>query len=238
MASRRSNIFLVGINGKTHALSYNAENFSQIKISQLHDEVERRTGIAKDSQCLLYSSKEIQCQSEGIEMTFGDYGISVNSTIVSVVRLAGGGGDLSPLKFADITSEDKFEPINSSPTAPEWRRVSKGINFLGKCKFKDCKASNQFVYVQKGFYKETGGTCYLHFHLTELECPMCKFKLKKQNIHGIGIYLCQLELKYKQVDVDEVCYTIKSEDKFQLAHCINEDDKLEYEYIVLKVKPL
>ena len=232
-----SNIFLVGINGKTHKLYFHAENTSQIKISQLRDEVERRTGIAKDSQLLFYCSKQLQCQRDGFEMTFGHYRISDGSVIVSVEKLPGG-GNLSPLKFADITSEDKFEPINSSPTAPEWRRVSKGINFLGKCKFKDCKASNQFVYVQKGFYKETGGTCYLHFHLTQLECPMCKFKLEKQDIHGIGIYLCQLELKYKQVDVDEVCYTIKSEDKFQLAHCINEDDKLEYEYIVLKVKPL
>ena len=237
MASGMSWVYLTDMSNKHYSFQFPNATFRQTTISDFKHAIEQKTGV--ESQRLLYGNKELQTKSHGIEMTFGDYGITGGSTIIIVIRLSGGGGsNFVPLSFTDITSGDKFKPRDFHPSAPDWRNVEEGLNFEGTCKKITCDAYNKSVLVPKGFYNATSGQCMVNYELTQLKCPMCATKLNKRNVTGVGIYKCKLEVKAKMEDQDEIRYKIQSMDKFKLAHSLNEDDKIDYEYIILTVKRL
>ena len=62
--------------------------------------------------------------------TLSDYNIQKEVTIYLTLRLNGGG---PPCEFADITNESKAKILLFLKTAPDWRIVSKGLSFEGKC---------------------------------------------------------------------------------------------------------
>ena len=238
MASGVSYVYLTGMSGRTYSLLFPNATFKQTKISDFKYAIEQKTGVEVESQRLLYGSRELETKLEGIEMTFEDYKINKGSSIIIVVRLTGGCSSFVPLSFTDISSGDKFKPRDFHPSAPDWRHVGKGLNFEGTCKKITCEAYNESVLVPKGFYNATGGQCIVNCELTQLKCPMCATKLNKRNVTGVGIYKCKLEVKAKIEDQDEIRYKIQSRDKFKLAHSLNENDNIDYEYIILTVKRL
>ena len=83
-----------------------------------------------------------------------------------------------------LSSRFRFEEKEFSSAAPEWRNVAPGINILGTCRNRFCRAKYDVVIVQKGFYESTGGTCRLDNEITQLECPMCEQRLDKNGVQG------------------------------------------------------
>lgn len=240
MASVMENIYVVGFEGKSLTIPLTPSEFINLKISELKSIIQAKTGVGVKNQRFLYADKQLESVSSGRIMRLGDYGIKGEAIIVLVPILLGGGGGpcFIPLKFADITSEDKFNPIEFSSSAPEWRKVNSGLNFEGTCKQVGCAAMNRTVIVNKRFYESTGGQCMLNFEISKLECPMCNVKLNKKEVLGVGIYKCKLTVKCKPEDKDEISYDIMSVDKYQYAGCIGKKDKIKYEYIMLLVKKL
>ena len=90
--------------------------------------------------------------------------------------------------------------------------------------------------IQRGFYDSTGGTCMLNYEITQLECPMCKQALNQDEIHGIGLYKAKLEIKSKTRGSKEIVVNIEAKEKFLYAGCMDDRDKVNYEYIILIVK--
>ena len=238
MATGIATVHIIGLEGKTISINLPAATFSRTTISELKYQVELKMGVKIEIQRLVYGNKQLESQRDGLVCTFGDYSICNSSTIVLVIRLPGGGGTFIPLSFTDITSEDKFKPIDFDYTAPQWRMVGEGLNFEGTCKNETCKAKKKAVMVTKGFYDDANGQCFVNYEINQLKCPMCDTKLDKSNVSGVGIYRCKLEVKAKREHQEEISFNMESTDKFRFAQSLCEDDKINYEYIILLVKPL
>ena len=237
MATGMSNIFIVGLEGKTRVCNFPTETFNETTISELKLAVQIKTGFEPDEQRLIFVSKELKTIMNGREMTFRDYGLSDRSTILLVVRLTGGGGPgFIPLRFADVSSEASFKDIKLTSDGPDWLTLAPGINFEGTCRNIFCQAENRTVVIQRGFYDSTGGTCMLNYEITQLECPMCKHRLNKKDINGVGVYEAKLEVKSKASEGREVVVNIEAKDKFLYAGCMDDNDKVDYDYIILIVK--
>ena len=234
MASKLSNVFLIGLTNDVHTIRYPDPTFDQTKISELKVQVEEKTGVGKFYQNLIYNGRYMQDREFGVELTFGDYQVRRDATIMLATKLPGGIGNFISLNFANLTSGDKFLPIDFAATAPNWRQVDEGVNFEGSCSNVSCVANDQDVYVQRGFYDSSRGVCRLSLELDQLLCPMCGVKIDKDNIHGVGIYRCRLHVQAKIVGKQEIRFAVESRDTFKLAHSFN-DDKLNYEYIVFVV---
>ena len=235
MATGMSTIFIQWLEGKTKTCYFPTGTFNKTTISELKLAIQNRTGFEPDMQRLIFGSKQLETIKNGREMTFRDYDISDGSSIILVVRLPGGGGFI-PLQFADVSSEDSFKDIKLTSDGPDRLTVAPGINFLGICRNRFCQAGNKNVYIQRGFYDSTGGTCMLNYEITQLKCPMCKQTLDKKDINGVGVYKAKLEVKSKTREDIEVVVNIEAKDKFLYAGCMDDNDKVDYEYILLKVK--
>ena len=238
MATGMSNIFIVGLEGKTITCSFPTGTINKTTISELKLVVRNKTGTELDKQRLIFGDLELETIKNGREMTFGDYNISNGSSITNIVRLTGGGGSgFLPLRFADVSSEDSFKEVKLSKTGgPVWLTLSHGINFQGTCRNRFCQAENEIVVIQRGFYDSTGGTCMLNCEITQLECPICKQTLDKDEVNGVGVYKAKLEVKSKTRGSKEVIVNIEARDKFLYAGCMDDNDKVDYEYIILIVK--
>ena len=238
MEAKLNNLFVNGIDGKHYTIKLQPANFSATKILELKDIIQKKSGINVGEQRLIYRGPELYEVRDGKYMTFKDYNIQ-NDSIITLTSVLRGGGFL-PLKFADITSKDKFKTKELSEDAPEWRIITPGLNFLGICENPFCVACNNDVWVMKGLYESENGYCILNIEITKLKCPMCESALAKKNVFGIGIYQCRVQVESKQEGKDEISYEIVAGDKmeYEYAGCLKEEDKIEYEYIKLIVKPL
>ena len=233
MAIGMSTIYITGLDGKTHSCYFPSETFEETTISDLKLKIQDKTGYEIHMQRLIYDTKDLESVRDGKEMTFEDYKISNSSNIMFVFRLIGG---WLPLRFADVSSEDSFKEVELSHSGgPGWLTIDRGVNFKGTCKYKSCKAKNETVIIQRGFYKESGGICMLNYEITQLKCPMCKHTLDKNNVHGVGVYKAKLEVKSKEEGNNEVVVNIEARDKFLYAGCMDDGDKVDYEYVILKV---
>ena len=237
MATGISRIFITGLDNKAHQCYFPRGTFEKTTISDLKLEVQKKTGYEIQIQRLIYVSRELASERNGRESTFGDYGIRDGSNIMLVLRLSGGGfgSGFLPLRFADVSSEDNFKEVKLANIAPDWKIIVQGINFKGTCRNKSCKAKNKNVSIQRGFYDSTGGTCMLNYEITQLECPMCKQTLDKDEIHGVGVYEAKLEVKSKARGSIQVVVNIEARDKYLYVGCMDDRDKVDYEYIILIV---
>ena len=234
MATGMSSIFISGAEGKTTTRNFPNDTFDKTTISELKLQIITTRGIDPDNLRLLYAGQELQSVMHGKEMTFEDYKISNSSTIILYVRMPVGG--CLPVRFADVSSEDSFKEVKLTHSGGHGRlTIDRGINFEGTCKYKSCKAKNETVIIQRGFYKESGGICMLNYEITQLKCPMCKHTLDKNEVHGVGVYKAKLEVKSKEEGSNEVVVNIEARDKFLYAGCMDDRDKVDYEYVILKV---
>ena len=237
MESELNNLFVKGIGDSIYTIKLQSATFSGTKISELKNIIQKKSVINVGEQRLIYNGRELYDVRDGKSMAFKDYDIQNNSNITLTLAISGGTG-LLPLKFVDITSKDKFKTLELSKDAPQWRIITRGLNFVGICKKPSCVAYNNNVWVMKEFYDSYNGLCLLNSEITELQCPMCKSFLAKKNVTGLGIYKCRLNVQCKQEGKDKISYEIVAGDKMEYAGCYKEKDKIEYEYIKLIVKPL
>ena len=236
MATGLSNIFITGLEGETISCQFPSGTFNENTISELKLVIQDKTGVKLDNHRLLFGGRQLETIKNDRELTFRDYNVSDGSTIILVVRFVGGGRPgFLPLRFADITSEDSFREVKLSNSAPDWRIIGQGVNFEGTCENRFCQAENKIVSIQRGFYDATGGTCMLNYEITQLECPICKQTLDKDEVNGVGVYKAKLEVKSKTRGSKEVVVNIEAKDMYLYAGCIDDRDKVDYEYIILIV---
>ena len=133
-------------------------------------------------------------------------------------------------------SKDNFtEEGVVSGGAPDWRCVVEGVNFRGICKNRYCRAENEHVNIPRGLYDSTRGTCTFTHEITKLECSICKQKLDKKDVSGVGVYNARLQIKSKRRDGSEVVEDILARDKCLFTRGMERENLLDYEYIYLTV---
>ena len=237
MATGLSTIFIEGLEGETITFYYHTKTFNGTTISELKRAVQDQTGIELVEQRLMYNYKELETIWKGREMTFRDYAISNWSKIILNGRLAGGSAPgFLALRFADVSSEDNFKDVHLTAGGPKWLTLAPGVNFEGTCRNGSCQRENSIVVIQRGFYDSTGGTCMLNYEIAQLECPVCEQTLDKNDVNGVGVFKGKLQVKSKTRGSEEVVVNIEARDKFLYAGCMDDDDKVDYEYIILKVE--
>ena len=192
-------------------------------------------GVAIRNQRLVFDHEQLKAEGNGRGMTFGDYDLRDGDDISFCLPLMGGGrSGFLPLRFADLSSEDNFREVKLTPSDGLGRlTIARGINFQGSCRNRFCKAENEIVIIQRGFYDSTGGTCMLNYEITQLECPMCKQTLDNDEIHGVGVYKAKLQVKSKVRGSNEAVVNIEARDKYLYAGCMDHRDKVDYEYVIL-----
>ena len=135
-----------------------------------------------------------------------------------------------------ISSRFSFEELTLTSDGPEWKTVAPGINIDGICRNRFCQAKNDAVEIQIGFYDSTGGICRLDNEITQLECPMCKQLLDKNEVQGVGVRNAKLQITSKSRGDVEVVENVEAWNKYLFSSCMAGGGEVRYEDIVLKVE--
>lgn len=69
---------------------------------------------------------------------------------------------------------DTPKPLSFSKTAPNWRKVDRGLNLKAECTTNICKAFREIVYIPRGI-----GTFFINEENAEATCPECKNNFTK-----------------------------------------------------------
>jgi len=133
----------------------------------------------------IYNSKQLNP-----DLTVSESGLT-NNAIIHVEykeNMCGGGYSMM---FTD-TSKNKTREIKISKTAPSYRQVIKGINIVGICNFKKCKAYKKLVVVKIKKKKLD-----LIKERDELFCPECEATIIPKTV---GFYLCKFVIYGKKLE--------------------------------------
>ena len=84
------------------------------------------------------------------------------------------------------TSIDLKNEIPFTLEGIEWRKVSKGINLIGKCRNQNCKAYNEDVIAPYGYNK------YDFLDKPKARCPICDMKIQ---VSSCALYKCGVSFK-------------------------------------------
>ena len=100
--------------------------------------------------------------------------------------------------FNDVTCGNiNLIPVSNDNDIPNWREVCKGINLIGVCENKNCKAYNQEVYAK--IHDE-------NYNITKnnglMECPICNTKCLSKNIAFYNCYYNCYGKKYDGVKIE------------------------------------
>ena len=114
-----------------------------------------------------------------------------NYDVISVLKYGNilGGGGFS-MNFTDL-SKKITKQLPLSIAGPDYRRVDKGINIHGKCKYEKCRAYNDEVCIPlRGIQifdlvKERGN----------LKCPACRSLIEPKTV---SFFLCEYKVKGKK----------------------------------------
>ena len=111
-----------------------------------------------------------------------------------------GAGGLSSLEFVDVDKLTKTKKLTFSKYAPEWRKVSKGLNLFGKCINKACEAYNEEVVYIAGINIKFD----FNSDKKEIKCPICS---KNFIPITMGFWKCEYQIKgekFKNGDYEDV----------------------------------
>lgn len=75
-----------------------------------------------------------------------------------------------------------------SPTAPDYRIVSRGINLTGRCTTVGCEAQGRYVWVRKYF-----GIFEIPWVSADSQCPLCNKNIKE--ITNLGFSSCHYKME-------------------------------------------
>ena len=102
-------------------------------------------------------------------------------------KIIGSGGFCS-LEFVDLDESTKFKVLKFSKKAPEWRKVSVGLNLFGKCLNKNCKAYNKEVINIVGINRKFD----FLINKKAIICPACS---KNFIPNTMGFWKCEYQIK-------------------------------------------
>ena len=102
-----------------------------------------------------------------------------------------GGG--IPIDFTDI-SKGKTKELKFSKTAPEWRKVEKGLNIFGICNNPKCKACKKEVVFIPNLNNQSFN---LNDNITQILCPICKTIIK---LKTCGFWKCEYQFKGQKIE--------------------------------------
>ena len=155
-------------------------------VSEVIKKFREKSGITDPHAKFLLNGREL------VEyLTVAESGLIQFSKIVVETsnNIVGSGG--FPISFSDV-SKNKTKELPFSNKAPSYRKVSKGINIFGTCKFKKCVAYQKEVVVRIKKQK---------FDLIEerndLFCPKCEALIVPKTV---GFYLCKFKIYGKKLE--------------------------------------
>lgn len=128
--------------------------------------LQAKTGIPTAEQCLLYAGKLLDnCK------LLSDCNVHKGAKLELVRQPPRVPSSSSSTYSIDILSRQERSPTIQSPTAPEWLRVSPGLNIQGRCDNKLCRAYQRIV-VNGGY---TGAITPDDLSTT---CPVCSTRFQ------------------------------------------------------------
>ena len=122
-----------------------------------------------------------------------------------------GGG--MPLILTDV-SKNMYIEQKFSKKAPKYKIASKGINVIGICKGRRCKAYNEVVI----FPLEEKSNFNLIEEKYDLVCPRCENVMVPKTL---GFYLCEYKIKGKKCENDQII-------PFELEDKANNKNSIKY----------
>ena len=111
-----------------------------------------------------------------------------------------GAGVLNGLEFVDVDDLTKTKKLKFSSKAPNWRKVSIGLNLFGKCLNKKCEAFNAEVIHRVGINKEFD----FNSDKRKIKCPICAKNFLPSTM---GFWKCEYQIKgekFKDGEYEEV----------------------------------
>ena len=156
------------------------------KVSEVIEKLRIKSGDNIPNNCrFIFNSKQLN-----ESLTVAEAGLINQSIIFVVLRDKVKGGGFTML-FSDV-SKNKTKELTFSKKAPSYRKVTKGINIFGICKFKKCLAYQKEVVVRIKKKK---------FDLIEerndLFCPECEALIVPKTV---GFYLCKFKIYGKKLE--------------------------------------
>ena len=163
-----------------------------------------------NTEDLKYSNKKIKDLSNQ----------NTKNYFIELIQCGDMAGGSVVMKFTDI-SKDKKKYLKFSKDAPNYRKVSKGLNIFGICQNKKCEAyKEEVVYIPENMVLEDNK--YFKFYLNEeienMKCPICHKIIKSKTV---GFYKCEYQIIGTKIeDGDKIEYDSKPKE--------TKDDKFEY----------
>lgn len=100
-----------------------------------------------------------------------------------------GAGGLGYIDFVDVKS-GKIKKLKFDPKAPNWRRVTIGLNIFGFCKNSECKPFEKEVIYPVGVCDEFHDKFDLKKEVRNIICPKCNGVFKAETC---GFYKCEYQ---------------------------------------------
>ena len=201
----------------------------------LKKNLEKHWGLLLTNQILYYNGHPISDV-----MPIGNLIEASNSgTVINLdldIAVIGGADKMKPIIAPDMTSEDCFESVTFSTTAPFFRVVSKGINFEGICRNSKCIARDDIVCVRLKMCEDSNNICVYNEYMFELKCPACRTLLSPDDIVNVDFMDCVVKVKYKIVEESspqEYEMIATADEYVSLKECHN---LLKYNYIKFTLK--
>ena len=155
------------------------------KVSDIIERYREKSGDNDPTKKFVFNAKDLD-----LSLTVAEAGLVNDSSInVYTTKCIKGAG--FSMMFTDL-SKNRTKEIGFSKNAPSYREVTKGINIIGICNFKKCKAYKKEVVVNIKKKKLD-----LIKERDELLCPECEATIIPKTV---GFHLCKFVIYGKKVE--------------------------------------